>query len=511
LRWQTGIDSNAALIRPGAGGLSPHLRPAAVGALLIITDDFSGRALLSADFRRKTAAMRDQTPSPAEPVLHPSWRALNAFTYLGPGFEPGASGNATAGGPLATPQLLAGYRLIVKDNIEVAGMPCTSGTPSLRGYVPKRDAPAVNLLRIAGAEIVGKANMHELAYGITSNNAAFGPVRNLFDLQCFAGGSSGGTAAAIAAGVVHAGLGTDTGGSSRIPAALNGIVGFRPTVGRYPMGGVARISPTRDVIGPMGRGVRDVALLDAVLSGNPAFGLDAIDIRGLRIGLPAQHFQESLHPDVSRALGHVIAVLREAGVEFVEADLLDIAAMNAAVSFPIVLHETKPALQSYLQKAGLDLTLTQLHEAIASADVRDIIGQVLNDVIPEEDYLRALQVGRPRLQELYRSYFARHAAEAVLFPTTPLPACPIEGSDQTVLLNGERVPTFATFIRNTDPSSNAGIPAISLPAGFSLQGGLGSKHLPLGIELDGPAGSDRRLLAVAAAIETVLNRHPSHP
>jgi mandelamide amidase len=261
----------------------------------------------------------------------------------------------------------------------------------------------------------------------------------------------------------------------------------------------------------MGRGVRDVALLDAVLSGNPAFGLDAIDIRGLRIGLPAQHFQESLHPDVSRALGHVIAVLREAGVEFVEADLLDIAAMNAAVSFPIVLHETKPALQSYLQKAGLDLTLTQLHEAIASADVRDIIGQVLNDVIPEEDYLRALRVGRPRLQELYRSYFARHAAEAVLFPTTPLPACPIEGGDQTVLLNGERVPTFATFIRNTDPSSNAGIPAISLPAGFSLQGGLGSKHLPLGIELDGPAGSDRRLLAVAAAIETVLNRHPSHP
>src|SRR2546423_1431229 len=126
--------------------------------------------------------MRDQIPSPAKPVLHPSWRALNAFTYLDPGFEPGAGGNACAGGApgssrsddrsLATPRLLAGYRLIVKDNIEVAGMPCSSGTPSLRGYVPKLDAPAVKLLRIAGAEIVGKANMHELAFGITSSNAA---------------------------------------------------------------------------------------------------------------------------------------------------------------------------------------------------------------------------------------------------------------------------------------------------------------------------------------------------
>jgi mandelamide amidase len=237
------------------------------------------------------------------PAVNPRWRELNAFTYLDPGFDPLAAGLMSASGAVAQgSRPLAGYSLAIKDNIEVAGMPCTCGTPALRTYVPKIDAPAIARLRCAGAGIVGKTNMHELAYGITSNNAAFGPVRNAFDPLCFAGGSSGGTAVAIAAGVVRAGLGTDTGGSSRIPAALNGIVGFRPSIGRYPMGGVARISPTRDAIGPMARDVADVALLDAVLSGDTTARLAASEVRGLRIGLPEQYFQESLHADMSREL-----------------------------------------------------------------------------------------------------------------------------------------------------------------------------------------------------------------
>lgn len=454
--------------------------------------------------------MREQQLLLPEPIPLAGWRDLNAFTYLDPRFEPGETRRVSGRAEASASRPLTGYRLVVKDNIDVAGMPCSSGTPSLRAYVPRRDAPAVTLLRMAGAEIVGKANMHELAYGITSNNAAFGPVRNPYDPQYFAGGSSGGTAVAVAAGVVPAGLGTDTGGSSRIPAALNGIVGFRPTLGRYPMEGVARISPTRDVIGPMGRSVHDISVLDAVLSGSPTLWLDSIDLCGLRLGLPAEHYQQSLHADMQRVLQDAVDALREAGVVFIEASLHDVAALNAAISFPIVLHETKPALERYLRATGLDLSFKQLHEAIASADVKEILAQALNDVISEEDYRGALQLGRPRLQRLFHDYFAQHAVEAVLFPTTPLPACPIGDSDLTVSLNGSRVPTFATFIRNTDPSSNAGIPAISLPAGFSRKVGSDSKHLPLGIELDGPAGSDRRLLAIAAAIEAVLNSHSSH-
>ena len=417
--------------------------------------------------------------------LNPCWRELNAFIHLASDFQPSPGGAAVGA-------------LAVKDNIEVAGMPCTAGTPGLSHYIPRLDAPVIARLRAAGFTIAGKTNMHELAYGITSNNTAYGPVRNAFEPTCFAGGSSGGTAVAIAAGAVRAGLGTDTGGSARIPAALNGIVGFRPSVGRYPSDGVIRISPTRDVIGPMGRCVRDVALLDAVLSGD-ATELARIDVDGLRLGLPEQHFQESLHADTGGVLEKVVTLLREAGVRFVQTDLPNIASRNAAVSFPVVLYETRSALQSFLDTAGLALTLPELHACIASPDVKELVGLAINGHISQPDYQHAVNIERPRLQQVYHEYFATHRVAAILFPTTPLPACPIMGSDQNVALNGTSVPTFPTFIRNTDPASNAGIAAISIPAGFSRSG------LPIGMELDAPAGSDRLLLAIAAAIETVIS------
>lgn len=432
--------------------------------------------------------------------LNPLWRKLNAFTNLAAGFDPGAmSGDPAVGrGVRSGKGPLAGWSLAIKDNVDVAGLPCTGGTPALREHVPGMDAPAVARLRAAGAVIAGKANLHELAYGITSNNFAFGPVRNAFNPAYFAGGSSGGTAVAIASGVVRAGLGTDTGGSSRIPAALNGIVGFRPTPGRYPMGGVARISPTRDVIGPMGRNVVDVAVLDSVLSEEPG-ALAALDLKGLRFGLPERHFQESLHVEVAAVLESAVARLQEAGVEFVRADLPEVVRLNAAVSFPIVLHETRFALQRYLSDAQLSLTVEELHARIASPDVKTLVGMAIAGHVSQADYDIALLRDRPRLQQAYRDYFTENRVDAILFATTPLPACPIDGSDQTVLLNGRRVPTFDTFIRNTDPASNGGIPALSLPAGLSSVG------LPIGIELDGPAGLDRRLLSIGSAVAAALN------
>ncbi len=425
----------------------------------------------------------------------PSPSDLNAFIYLDPKYVAHTQRPQGVGGGRPP---LDGFTLAIKDNIAVAGMPCTVGTPILRGYTPILDAPAVSRLRAAGAYIAGKANLHELAYGITSNNRAFGAVRNAHDVRYFAGGSSGGTAAAIACGAVRAGLGTDTGGSSRIPAALNGIVGVRPSVGRYPMAGVARISHTRDVIGPMASNVSDAALLDAVIADCADAQLDKINIHGLRIGLPREHFQESLHKDVADVFNRTLAILRHAGVVFVETDLIEIASLNAAVSFPVVLFETKMALEGFLKETGLHITIEQLYDAIASPDVKELVGLAIHGHVPDSQYRRALLEHRPLLQKLYSEYFEKQGVEAVLFPTTPLPACLVEGSDDTVPLNGARVPTFATFTRNTDPGSNAGIPGISLPAGFS------SEKLPIGIELDGPVGTDRRLLAIAGAVEAVL-------
>jgi len=429
--------------------------------------------------------------------------SLNAFISLEPDRVRAAALRADqqrARGDRLGP--LHGVPLVLKDNIDTADVPTTAGTPALAANRPKRHATIVQRLLDAGALVLGKANLQELAWGPTNNNAAFGPARNPYDPTRIPGGSSGGTGAAVAARLAPAGLGTDTGGSIRVPASLSGVVSLRPTTLRWPQAGIVPISHTRDTAGPMARCVADCALIDGIVTGGPT-EIAAARIDGLRIGVPRGHFWEDLDSEVERILESVLAQLRDAGVVLVEGDVADVAALDRAAGFPIALYEFVTDLNDYLTEHDTGLEFAHVVAQAKSPMVRNaLIGLTGDGAISERDYRDALATHRPRLQETYRRYFAQRGAAVMIFPTTPLPAAKI-GEDDTVELNGTPVPTLATYIRNLGPGSTAGIPGMSLPAGMT------KSRLPVGIAIDGPAGSDQHVLAIGLALEALLPKWPA--
>lgn len=435
-----------------------------------------------------------------------SQRQLNAFIFLD---EAGVMDDAVAAdkrrksgtelGPLH------GLPVPIKDNIDTAKAPTSTGTPALRAHRPKANAPVAQSLFSAGAFLLGKTNMHELAYGITSNNAGFGSVRNPYNSSLIPGGSSGGTGVAIAARMCAAGLGTDTGGSVRIPAALCGIVGLRPTVGRYPGKGIVPISHTRDTAGPMARSIQDLVLFDSVITAD-AKPINAMALRGTRIGVPRGFFYDNLDAELAPVVESALAKLREAGCVLVEADVPDVEKLAGAITAPISFYESLADLAQYLRASGSELTVKDVVAQIASPDVKALYDEfIVGPKAPTlEAYQTALEKGRPALQAVYRNYFRNESVVAIAFPTTPLPARPI-GQDKEVELNGKKVSTLFTFIRNTRPMTTTGIPGISLPIGMTANG------LPVGLELDAPFGEDRGLLSLALATEQVFGKLRAPP
>jgi len=417
-------------------------------------------------------------------------KSLNAFTYID---YKGARAKAAELDRIDDDFPLKGRVIAVKDAIDVAGMPCTGGTEALRNNIPSTSNPTVKRLEDAGAIILGKTGLHELSFGITSNNYCFGAIRNPVDESKIPGGSSGGSGAAVGGGMVWAALGEDTGGSVRIPSALCGTVGYRPTVGRYSNEGMLLLTTSRDTIGPITNSVADAILLDGVMT-NRLTPIEPANLSKLRFGVPkGSHWYEGLDPEVSRVTEEFLRKLEAKGVTLIEKPL-DVAELTNRITVPQLLYEVRPMLKKYLATHNIDLTVEEVVDNVKSPDVKEILEQ---KVPSEEVYNKLIEVDRCALQSKYSDYFKEHNVDAIIFPTTPLTARNIEGINDGVEIKGvDGVQgTLGYYIRNTDPNSTANIPGISLPAGLSSDG------LPVGVELDVPTGLDNKLLSIALAIE----------
>lgn len=436
-----------------------------------------------------------------------AWSGLNAFiTFDRERVLAGARAadvRYAAGGRLGA---LHGLPLPVKDSINTCDYRTTGGTPGLADFHPARDAAVMQRLRAAGAFVLGKTNLHELSYGWTSNNEAFGPVRNPYDPERIAGGSSGGTAAAIAAGLAPVGLAEDTNGSIRIPAALCGIAGLRPSTGRWPQAGVIPITPWFDTVGPHARTVADLALLDGVVTGDTRLRVRS-SLRDVRLGVSPEYFFAGLHPETARVTNDALARLRAAGATIITSDVPELGELSDQINFVLQPHDATSALRAFLQDEGTGVSYEQL-VARMSPGIRHIIEQMPPpDASPnslQEEFDAALAIHRPKLRANLRRYFRDHRVDAIVFPCALCPATRI-GEDDATWWGDRQHGIWRVYSRNVAPGNSAGLPGLVLPAGLTVDG------LPVGLEFDGLPGSDRALLGLGFALESALGPIPPPP
>ena len=377
---------------------------------------------------------------------------------------------------------LHGIPISIKDLVHVAGVPTTSGSalPPLR---PTADAPIIQRLRQAGAIVIGKTNLHEFAFGTTSDESAFGPVRNPFDASRSAGGSSGGAAVALVERMCLGSVGTDTGGSIRIPAGACGIVGLKPTLGEVPCDGVVPLSTTCDHVGPMTLTVRDASLMFGILRGRTVDEGSAPS--SLILGIPDGYLLERLDPEIRSLFDRLKASLKSRRRHRLVKALIGHARSTPDVYLHIVLPEA----------AAYHAPLLEQHAALYSPHVRNRLEA--GRYLLAEDYVRGMRL-RDRLTREVDS--ALGECDALLLPTLPVVAPPLGVS--SVDIDGRPEPVRAAMLRLTQLFNLTGHPAISLPAGVSSSG------LPIGMQLVGRRGETDQLLGVAATLESQITAGP---
>jgi aspartyl-tRNA(Asn)/glutamyl-tRNA(Gln) amidotransferase subunit A len=388
---------------------------------------------------------------------------------------------------------LHGVPVALKDLIDTAGVRTTSACGVFEGRVPAHDATVVRKLKAAGAILLGKLNMHECAFGATSATGHFGPVRNPWDLSRMSGGSSGGSAAAVAAGLCYAALGSDTAGSIREPAAFCGIVGLVPTYGRVSTRGVMPLSRSLDHVGPMARTVADAATVLQAIAGYDreeitsvrrpvaSFAPRIARRLKLRIGLPRGFFFADLDRGVAQAIDAAIAALRRLGAEVRE------------VPFEVSRDRTVARAEAYAFHAEHIARTPGLYRPETLKKL------TLGASIDAPAYIQArreVEGMRRAAAQVFRD------VDVLVTPTSPVPPPAFEGWPTAF---EEVVARETMLLRNTRPFNPLGIPSVSVPCGFTSSG------LPVGLQISGPPWAEARILSVAAAYERATKWHGMHP
>jgi aspartyl-tRNA(Asn)/glutamyl-tRNA(Gln) amidotransferase subunit A len=413
---------------------------------------------------------------------------------------------------------LDGIPVAIKDNLAQEGEPCGCASRILEGYVSPFDATAVARLREAGAVIVARTNMDEFAMGSSTEHSAFGPTRNPWDLRCSPGGSSGGSAAAVAAGIVPLALGSDTGGSVRQPAAFTGVVGFKPTYGRVSRYGLVAFASSLDQVGPLARTAEDCALALDVIGGHdpcdstslpepPPAARAALhgDVSGLSIGLPRETFEaDGAAPGVLARVRDAVAVLEASGAKVREVSLphtrYGIAAYYLVANAEASSNLARFDGVRYGRRAAASTNLTEMYERSRSegfgAEVKRRI--LLGTFVLSAGYYDAYYRKAQRIRTLLRSDLARafEECDVLVMPTAP----------ETAFLLGARSDPLAMYLSDiyTVSANLAGVPAISLPCGL-VDG------LPVGFQVLGRAQGDDAVLRVADAFQRRTDFHLARP
>lgn len=384
----------------------------------------------------------------------------------------------------------------VKANIG-CGFPASAATPSLRDWVPKDFSPVVRRLVDSGHQITAIANMHELAFGITSENPGYGDVDNPRKPGYIPGGSSGGSAAAVAMNAVSFALGTDTGGSMRIPASLCGVVGYRPTIKLYDAAVVCPLSSTTDTIGIFAHRVETVQKAHKAIL--PSYSPTPRQLQGARFGVPHQYYYRTLDSEVSRVIEAALQSMKDAGVELINVDFPpEFAEGMLEACFDLATYETYRLIPKYISDQCASVSFDELCEQIGDPVVKNII--VNGNKVSDERY-HECQEKVESVCQMFHDYFKVNALDAFVAPTTILPAIK-RPTPPTVQVAGKVFPTIHAYTINTFPQAIAGVPCISIPSGLTSEG------LPVGLELIAPIGEDSSLLDLAAAAQAVL---PSLP